>query len=758
MQEMPRTARRAARTVLVATACLTGVLGYVASGLVVDYNFEQFFPAEDPETTYYRDFRSHFASDNDFVLFALPAPAGVYDPVFLRNVEALTAACDSLPYAIEVTSPTRFAEPLMFGGAVFRRPLLRYEEGPEALAADSARIAQRPDILGNLISTDATACAVVLQHAPELHKAGCDSLAVAVEALGQRPEFAGLHATGRALAQRYYIDRLQWELVLFTSVGLLLLVVVLWLSFRSWVGILAPLGIVLLSVVWTLGILALSGGTIDVMTVVMPTILFVVGVSDVVHILARFNDERIAGASPYEALVSTYKEVGLATFLTSLTTAVGFLTLVTASIAPVKHFGVFTAVGVGVAYICAFTVLPALLVLAPPAPRAQRGSDGPWQEGLARLLRWTWANGKVISWVAIALALFSLTGIQRVRIDNRLLEDLTDDDPLRKEFAWFEAHFAGVRPFELAVEVPPHLGVFHPAVLRETEAIAAKTEQLGAGAVIAPSRILALANRWRNGDAPQAQRLPASDEELSRLAASVNRGGGKVAMARFANADAGLIRIAGRTGDDGALEHTSREEELLAWHRTAFPNSSLRLHPTGTARLIDRNNADLTENLTWGMAVSVLAIALIAGLMFRSLRVVAISIAVNALPIAAIGGYMGWAGIDLKVSTGIVFCIAFGIAVDDTIHFLSRLRIELSKGLALPAALRATHRSTGKAIILTSVILCAGFSVLTLSDFAGTVFLGAALAGSLALAVACDLLLLPWLLLKFYRVRRSSDT
>jgi hypothetical protein len=142
--------------------------------------------------------------------------------------------------------------------------------------------------------------------------------------------------------------------------------------------------------------------------------------------------------------------------------------------------------------------------------------------------------------------------------------------------------------------------------------------------------------------------------------------------------------------------------------------------------------------------------------MFRSLTVAIIAVLVNVLPIAAIAGWMGFADIDLKVSTGIVFCIAFGIAVDDTIHFLSRLRIELTRGIALPAALRATHRSTGKAIVLTSVILCAGFSVLTLSDFAGTVFLGASIAGSLAVAVALDLLLLPWLLLKFYRPRRTS--
>ena len=743
----------AAGALLAALGC-TVFLGYRASLLVVNYDFEQFFPSDDPETAYYRAFRSRFAPDNDFVLVALESPGTVYDSTYLARVEALTQRLAELPEVTEVLSPTSIAEPLAFGGSVFRRPVLRWDEGREALRADSARIARRPDILGNWIAVDHSACGILVQHTPGLSVEGCDSLAAAVLALST--EFPGMHATGRSVAQGHYIGTLKRELVLFVGVGTLLLGAILYFAFRSWLGIVAPIGIVLLSAVWTLGILQVAGGSIDIMTVVMPTILFVVGVSDVVHILARFNDERLAGFSPPQALKRTYAEVGLATFLTSATTAIGFLTLLTAAIPPVRNFGIFTAVGVGVAYVCAFTVLPALLVLAPPPPRERKGGDGTWEHGLSRLFRWTLSHGRTIGWATVGIALFSLTGALRVNVDTRLLEDLTEDDPLRREFHYFEAHFAGVRPFECAVEVPAPLHAYDPEVLRETEAIAAHAERLGVGAVLAPSRVFALAHRWKNGDAPSAQRLPDEDAAVEQLVASVNRGVGKEALSRMASPEAGLIRIAGRTADDGARAQAAREAALLDWHRTAFPRSSLVLHPTGTARLIDLNNADLSTDLTSGILLSIGVIALLAGWMFRSLAVVGIAVLVNVLPIAAIAGVMGWAGIDLKVSTGIVFCIAFGIAVDDTIHFLSRLRIELAANTPLPQAIRITHRSTGKAIVLTSIILCAGFAVLTLSDFAGTVFLGASIAGSLALAVGLDLLLLPLLMLKFYRPRRSS--
>ncbi|MGA1374042.1 MAG: efflux RND transporter permease subunit [Flavobacteriales bacterium] len=746
--------RQIAWSVLAVAGVWTGYAGYRAAQLVVNYDFEQFFPSDDPETAYYRAFRDQFATDNDFVLIALESEGTVYDAAYLGRVDALTDRLLACPHVVEVISPTRIAEPLVFGGSVFKRPLLRWDSGPDDLRADSIRIARRPDILGNAISTDQTACAIVVQHAPALSAEGCDALAASIDSISA--DFPGLHATGRALAQRHYIGTLRNELILFVVVGLVLLTALLYIAFRSWVGVVAPIGIVLLSAVWTLGILHLAGGQIDIMTVVMPTLLFVVGVSDVVHILARFNDEQLDGHAPTEALRRTYREVGLATFLTSATTAIGFLTLLTAAIAPVRNFGLYTAIGVGVAYICAFTVLPAILVLFPPPPRARQGGDGPWDAGLGKLFRWTFAHGQSIALGTGLIVVFSIAGTLQVETDTRLLEDLTEDDPLRKEFSYFEAHFAGVRPFELAIEVPAHLSVFNPEVLRETEAIAARAEQLGAGAVMAPSRVFALANRWKNGDAPSAQRLPDDNEELTRLAASVNRGAGREALGQTVVPEAGLIRIAGRTTDDGARAHALREAELLAWHATAYPRSELAVHPTGTARLIDLNNADLTQNLTTGIGLSIAVVSLLAGFMFRNFAVALIAALVNLLPIAAIAGWMGFANIDLKVSTGIVFCIAFGIAVDDTIHFLSRLRLELSRGVALPVALRTTHRSTGKAIVLTSIILCAGFSVLTLSDFAGTVFLGASIAGSLAVAVALDLLLLPWLLLKFYRPRRTS--
>ena len=230
----------------------------------------------------------------------------------------------------------------------------------------------------------------------------------------------------------------------------MLLVAFLWFAFRTVWGVLVPLTVVLMSGLWTLGIMVATGKAVDVMTVVLPTILFVVGISDVVHVLTRYYDERRDDATHEQAMRRAFKEVGLATFLTSLTTALGFLTLLTSSIGPVHDFGVYAAVGVGVAYVLAFTLLPSVMVLAPPPAISKQGTGVFWNGALHRALRWTLRNKRTLAYAWMAVAVGSEWLGSSLRVENKLIEDLREDDPFRQQFAFFEREFAGVRPFELA--------------------------------------------------------------------------------------------------------------------------------------------------------------------------------------------------------------------------------------------------------------------------------------------------------------------
>ena len=745
--------------------------GWRALQLGFDYDFESFFPEDQPETAFYLQFRETFSTDNDFVLVGVSHEKGVFDTTFLAAVHRLQQdlllvhGVTGIISPLDMTLPVR--DPAI--GMVFQRPVLRWNE-EDKLAADSASIWNREGLVGSAFSTDGNALALNVLQTPMLSKQGCDSIALGIDAVLDRWRTetvqSGLqvdtHRAGRAHAQVYYVSVMEREVTLFVGLGLMLLIAFLFLAFRTWWGVVIPLAVILLSGLGTLAFMEVTGKDIDIMTIVLPTIIFVVGMSDVVHIITRYLDELRAGLLPFKALRKAFREVGIATFLTSLTTAVGFLTLLSSSIRPIREFGAYTAAGVFIAFGLAFTLLPAVLLRSKAPLRAKENpqTGSPWTVPLNRWFIRVVRHRKWIGMVAVLGTALSLAMLVRIEVNNFLLEDLREDDPLRLEFQFFEEAFAGVRPYELAYRFEPGRNIFaEPGVLAAMDSIEHLLEaELQAGALIGPGRIARQANRLMQGDRPSQARIP-SGQGLQRLLNSLERtdrssetrGKNAAGWGDWVDVEAGLARIAAKTADVGATEialrngrFLTRTERLL---EQQFDTPPFRLEPTGTANLIDLNNRFLASDMVIGLLIAFAVVALIVGILFRSLRMVLVSLVPNMLPLIFIAGFMGAMDIDLKVSTSIIFTIAFGIAVDDTLHFLAKYRLLLSQGVTPLWALRRTFVSTGKAIIVTSIILCGGFATLMLSSFEGTFHIGLLVSLTLAFAVLVDLALLPLLLL-----------
>ena len=424
-----------------------------------------------------------------------------------------------------------------------------------------------------------------------------------------------------------------------------------------------------------------------------------------------------------EAIKVSVKEVGLATFLTSLTTAIGFLTLMSSSIIPIREFGVYSAVGVVLAYLLAFSLLPAAMVLSKrPKLREERAGQDFWTKHLHRLYGWIIRQRKQIGLGAVLLAILCAWGISRIEVNNFLLEDLKKDNPMRMEFDYFEKAYAGVRPFEMAFEVKDSSrSVLDTDVLRQLDKLDTYLrEDYGAGFIVSPLSFIKSLNKASHNGKAEYYRLPESDKELSKLASNVQRAKQMEGVRSFLSADLIGCRVAGKMGDWGKLEIDKRNEALARFWEQEIDTELLSYHLTGTAKLIDLNNDHLSKTMIWGLIIAFLIVALIVGLLYRSWKMVIIALIPNMLPLMMIGAVMGFSGIDLKVSTSIIFTIAFGIAVDDTIHFVSRLRLELAKGRSRQYALKRSFIGTGKAIIITSLILVGGFLTLVLSTFKGT--------------------------------------
>lgn len=742
--------------VLTAIAILTALSVFYASRLRFDYNFDNFFPKGDPDLAYYFSYRDKFGNDNDYLLIGLDNAGSLVDQAFLQKVDTLTRFMQQQPHVESVLSPTTVKSPIIEQFGYFEIPYLHPDE-PGRYTQDSTLIYQSRELVGTLFSEDASAVSLFVQTSDNLAKEPGDSLIAAMYGEIERLGLQEHHVAGKVLAQSVFIEKMKIELAIFMSASILLVILFLWLAFRTVWGVLVPLVVVLLSVLWSLGVVGLFNKPIDVMTVLLPTIMFVVGMSDVIHIMSRYITEIGQGATKIQALRVTVREVGMATLMTSLTTSVGFLTLLTTSIVPIREFGVHTAIGIALAFVLAFTLLPAILLLTKrPNPRFARRTDFSWPMLLRRVYTFVLRKPYAILYTSIGVVLVSLIGISMIKVDTTLLEDLGDDDPIIKDFQYFEEKFSGVRPFELHLISGSGKSMYDLEVLQEIDQLETYLYQTyGLNFITSPATVVRSIHRAQNGGLPDYYTLPANEREMQQIQRRLAAFSKRSELRAVVTADQQEGRLAGKMKDVGSVRAAELNDSLEAFIDQHINPGFLQTRLTGSAVMLDKNNDYVVSNMLQGLLIAFLVVAILVGFIFRSFRMVLISLVPNIIPLLMIGGIMGFLGINMTVSISIIFTIAFGIAVDDTIHFLGKLKVELRKGKSLPYAIKSTFISTGKAIIITSCILIAGFLTLVLSTFDATFYVGVFVSLTLVFAVVADLLLLPLLILYFYRPKQK---
>ncbi len=748
--------RRSAHLALLVLGLLSALSAYYVAQLRFNYNFNDFYPAGDPDLDYYQGYTRRFGNDNDYLLLGLEAPAGqtVFAPGFLARVDSLTRLAKAERHVVAVSSPTTINNPVFEGLGFFNLPYLHPSE-PARRAADSTLIYRTPGLVGNVFSLDARAVTLVIQTTPDLKKPPGDSLLAALRAGLARQQIpaARYHFAGRAVAQSVFVDRLQWELAVFMSLSVLLVTALLWFTFRTWWGVVLPLVVVLGAILWGLGVMGACGVSIDLMTALLPVMMFVVGTSDTVHIITRYVSELGYGASKKQALRVTLRESGFGSGLSALTTSLGFFTLMTSTIRPIYNFGLFTGIAVLLAFALSFTLLPALLLLLKkPQLRVPRAQGHSWDGVLSRLFRLVLVRRRLI-FVVSGLVLATSIGLAtRVRINSALLDDLSKNDPVRLDFGFFEKKFAGVRPFEMELQPAAGRDIFDLDVLRQTERIETYLRTTyGLRFAASPVTLVKSVRKALHGGGLAEYRLPADATELAGLRGKLKLFRQRPEFRALATPDGRAGRFTGRMADVGSIRADALNEGLRRYLRASIDPTVLRTRLTGSSNLIDKNNENLTLNMITGMSIDVLMVTIIVLALFKSLRMTVVVLIPNLVPILIVAGVMGLAGVSMKVSTSIIFTIAFGIAVDDTIHFISKLRLTLSHETSLFRAVKHTYLLAGKAVIVTSLILVGGFSTLLFSSFDGTFYVGLLIGLTLLFGVVAELTLLPLLILFFYR-------
>lgn len=723
------------------------IMGMQLPKVQFDYDFERFFPTNDPETLFFRQFTQEFGNDNDYFLIGLKEESGIFQKNFLQKVRQLTNELETHPDVLTVHSPTNLREPIRdrYSSNIIERPWIRVDK--EALyAIDSSRIYQS-DLVGYLFSDDRKSISIYVRHTDQMTNECCGNLVPFIKARVEAHDFNEVHYAGKCFGQTHFIALIQRETFLFINASILLVIIFLWFSFRAAWGIYLPIAVVGLTVLWTVGLMTMMGKSLDIISNIIPTILLIIGIANVVHLLTHYLIEIRKGRCKIDALRYTVATVGKATLLTTFTTTIGFLSLTTSSFISLAELGIFASVGLLIALLLTYTLLPSALILHPDLVNREKSYEDFWEKYLVNAHRRVMANPRI---VIISSALFLLLGIigaSQIQMNNFLLDDLKKNDPQRVDFSFFADHFGGARTFDCVVEVKgKERTLFEPEILKELAQVDRYLENnYGISNLISPSVLIAKANRIYNFGKERFEKIPDKEEGIRRLENKMNRLKGKIELNRFIDEKKQKARIRGYIPDWGSKLIREKDEAFFQYLQTEFPNSALSYHITGSPFLMDLNNRYLAQNVLAGLIFALGLIAIIFAFLFKSARLVLITLVPNVLPLLFVAGVMGFAGIDLKISTSIIFIIAFGIAVDDSIHFLSRFRKEWQVK-PLDEAIKASYLTTGKAIVVTSFILIGGFLTLCLSSFKGTFYIGALVAMTLAVALIADLTILPVLL------------
>lgn len=748
--------KKFSRVLLFLIGVITLIHLYFISTLSFNYDFDSFFPKGDLDVDYYKEFRQKFENDNDYLLIGLKNNKGVFEQEFLTNIHTLTEDIKKADDVEDVLSLTHLKNQIISRSGVFSVPFIHYDK-PERLDKDSSLIFQYEELVGTFISTDAKSTVIAIQTTQLITTEKGNILMNTIEEMVEKYSFDEVHIAGKIKAQSVYVHKMQTELALFIGLSAILVVIFLYTAYRSVWGVVLPLIVVLLSIIWILGIMGMTNKPIDLMTVLLPTIMLIVGMSDVVHIISKYLEELRKGYHKINALKTTFKEVGTATLLTSLTTAVGFLTLISASIVPIQQFGIYTAIGVVVAFLLAFSFLPSVLLNLPkPKIALQAAESFQWNKMLHPLFLWVLKNKKSIALSALILSIVCVGLVMKIQVNAKLIDEVKEGDPLKDDFIYFEKMFAGVRPFELVLTVKDSTHkIYDVEVIREINQVQHYFDTIyGVNNIVSPISIIKTMNRSMNGGIPEYYKIPKNKRKYNKIKRMLRKFAKNKDIQKIVAKDLREARLSGQMHDVGSLEITHLNN---AWTKYLSENSFqyIDIRITGSATLIDKSNYTLTQNMLEGLGVAFLIVAIIMGILYKSLRIVMIALIPNILPLLLLGGIMGLFGIYLNMSISIIFTIAFGIAVDDTIHFMSKLKIEMSKGRSLPYAIKRTFISTGKAIIVTSIILSSGFLTLIFSSFNGTFFIGLFISLTLLFAVVADLLLIPVLLIYFYKPKEK---
>ena len=543
------------------------------------------------------------------------------------------------------------------------------------------------------------------------------------------------------------------EIQLFVLGALLITGIIFFFFFRSYRATFITLLVVTIGVTWAFGFIGLFGYEITVLTALIPPLIIVIGVPNAVFLINKYQQEIKLHGQQAKALQRVISKIGNATLMTNITTASGFATFVFVKSQLLREFGILASVNILSIFVLALLIIPILYsFMEPPKKKHLNHLERKWMENVVNWMEKMVREQRITIYITtVIVIILGIIGLYQIRVSGSLIEDMPKTKAFYKDIKFFEKEFGGIMPLEILIDTKKEKGVMKLSTLKRMDKINEVIESFPE--LSRPVSVVNLVKYSKQAfykGNPKYYQLPTSQEQSYIFEYTKNSDGNSDMLNNFVDSTGQYARITTFMKDVGTDKMNDIQERLQQVVKKEFPEERYNVSFTGKALVFLKGTNYLIGNLVFSLSLAIFLISLFMAWMFRSFKMILISIIPNMLPLLITAGLMGFFEIPIKPSTILVFSIAFGISVDDTIHFLAKYRQELmANNWKIRRSVYAALRETGVSMFYTSIVLFFGFLVFTVSSFGGTIALGGLVSITLLFAMVSNLLLLPSLLLTF---------
>ena len=746
----------------------TAVMAFFASKIKLSYEFSKAIPVNNPKYQDYLSFKSQFGDDGNVLVI------GVQTKDFFRlgNFEAFRKLNDELktiPYIEDVLSVSNAVSLAKDTSSkkLISVPVFAAGVHTQAKIDSSIKTLDSLPFYESLLYNPATNAylLVVRINKDILNSKGRTK--VINDIIDRTDEYTATtkiptHISGLPLIRTQVADRIAREMKWFIIGSLALSALILLLMFRSVKTTLLSLLVVVISVIWSVGIMYLFGYKITLLTALIPPLIVVIGIPNCIYFLNKYHSTFKKSGDKEQSLIDMVSKMGIVTLFCNLTAAIGFAVFALTQSAILKEFGEVAGLSIMLIFIISFILLPGVLsFMKIPGQKQLKYLDVKFFTNLLlRIERWVFNHKKTVYAFTSVLVIFSILGIFQLKTEGFIVDDLPKTDKIYTDLKFFENNFKGVMPLEIVIDTKKRHGLTGARVLpilvkMDSLSSYIKSQEEMSRPLSIAEGIKFVKQGFYNGD-PSNYALPNSfdiafigDYLRPQDDSNKNNNLAKV-LTSFIDTARERTRMSVNIADVGTKKLPIILSNLKKQTNRLFDSSKYKVTFTGSTVTFLEGSAYIINGLKESLLWAFLFISICMLYLFRSLRILICSLIPNVIPLIVTAGIMGWAGVRLKPSTVLIFSVALGIAIDVTIRFLVNYKQELpSNNYNIKLTVSETIKHTGLSILYTSLVLIAGFIIFCFSGFGGTQSLGWLTSITLFTATLTNLVLLPVLLLSF---------